>query len=198
MKPYTVIFIGPQGSGKGTQVSILREILGQKAPEHDILNIQTGDLFRAITAKQETFAEKKIVSSLSAGVLQPDFLTYVLWGQEMIKNLDPNKHLLIDGFPRTLAQAKTLDGAFGFFERDIVHVINLDTPEEVVRKRMFERARNDDTAESIESRLEWYREETIPVINYYKEKKDVFVHNIDGTVPIEDVTTQILTALKLN
>lgn len=198
MKPYTIIFVGPQGSGKGTQVSILEEVLSKNTPDREILNIQTGNLFRAITDKQETFAEKKIVSSLKEGILQPDFLTYVLWGQEMIKNLDPEKHLLIDGFPRTLQQAKTLDGAFDFFERNSIHIINLDTPEEVVRKRMFERARNDDTAESIESRLRWYREETIPVINYYKERKDTFVHNIDGTVSIEDVHQQILTALKLN
>ena len=197
MKPYTVIFIGPQGSGKGTQIEKLDTVLHEKDPVRRLVDIQTGRRFRAMAAKLETFAERKVAKSLDSGELQPDFLTYVLWGQAMLDQLDAKSHVLVDGFPRTLTQAKVLDEALEFFERKEVQIINLDTPEAVVRKRMFERARNDDTAESIEERLRWYREDTIPVINFYKERKDTFVHNIDGTVSIEDVHTQILSALKL-
>jgi len=197
MKPYTVIFIGPQGSGKGTQIEKLDEVLTQRDPLRRLVDIQTGRRFRALAAKHETFAERKIAKTLDSGALQPDFLTYILWGQAMLDQLDPKSHTLIDGFPRTLIQAEVLEDALVFFEREELHIINLDTPEEVVRKRMIERAREDDTAESIETRLQWYREDTIPVINYYKERKNTFVHNIDGTVTIDEVHEQILSALKL-
>ena len=115
----------------------------------------------------------------------------------MLDQLDAKSHLLIDGFPRTVPQAEVLDDALAFFERDMLHVINLDTPEEVVRKRMYERARADDTDESIEERLRWYREETLPVLDYYRVRPDTEVHDLEGTDTIEGVHAQILTALKL-
>ncbi|USN87498.1 MAG: nucleoside monophosphate kinase [Candidatus Nomurabacteria bacterium] len=198
MEPLTLIFIGPQGSGKGTQISKIKSVITKLDPNRKLLDIQTGRLFRTLTDKQDTFAQRKIKTSLSAGVLQPDFLTYVLWGQEMLQELDPDSHLLIDGFPRTVAQAKTLAGAFEFFERKNIHLINLDTPEDIVKERMKSRARADDTPESIESRLRWYREHVLPVIEYYREASNVTVHDIKGDESIEDVHKQVMFALKLN
>ncbi|MCA9354723.1 MAG: nucleoside monophosphate kinase [Candidatus Kaiserbacteria bacterium] len=197
MQPTTVIFIGPQGSGKGTQIELLYKVMTEKDPARRVVDIQTGRRFRALAAKHETFAERKINATLDSGVLQPDFLTHVLWGQAMLDQLDAKSHLLIDGFPRTVPQAEVLDDALAFFERDMLHVINLDTPEEVVRKRMYERARADDTDESIEERLRWYREETLPVLDYYRVRPDTEVHDLEGTDTIEGVHAQILTALKL-
>ena len=198
MEPTTVIFIGPQGSGKGTQIERLYKVMTEKDPARRIVDIQTGRRFRALAAKHETFAERKINNTLDTGVLQPDFLTHILWGQAMLDQLDPKSHLLIDGFPRTVTQAEVLEDAFDFFERDSLHVINLDTPEEVVRSRMQGRARADDTTESIEARLKWYREDTLPVLDYYRVRPDTFVYDIEGTASIDDVHSQILTALKLN
>lgn len=197
MEALTVIFIGPQGSGKGTQIDKVRSIISQLDNERKLLEIQTGRLFRAMTARADTFAKSKVTNTLSQGILQPDFLTFVLWGQEMLNELDPSSHLLIDGFPRTVSQAQVLDGAFTFFERPLIQVINLDTPEEIVRERMLGRARADDTPEAIESRLRWYREDTLPVLEYYRQKDNVLVHDIDGSSSIESVHEQILTALKL-
>ncbi len=197
MEALTVIFIGPQGSGKGTQIDKVRSIISQLDNERKLLEIQTGRLFRAMTARADTFAKSKVTNTLSQGILQPDFLTFVLWGQEMLNELDPSSHLLIDGFPRTVSQAQVLDGAFTFFERPLIQVINLDTPEEIVRERMLGRARADDTPESIENRLRWYREDTLPVLEYYRQKDNVLVHDIDGSSSIESVHEQILTALKL-
>jgi len=198
MQPTTIIFIGPQGSGKGTQIERLYSVIAEKDPARRVVDIQTGRRFRALAAKRETYAERKIERTLDSGALQPDFLTHILWGQAMLDQLDPKSHLLIDGFPRTVHQAEALEDAFNFFERTHIHVINLDTPEEVVRGRMQDRARNDDTSASIETRLRWYREDTLPVLDYYRVRPETTVHDIDGTDSIDDVHKQILTALNLS
>ena len=196
MQPITVIFVGPQGSGKGTQIEKLYKIISEKGPR-GIVDIQTGRRFRALAAKHETFAERKVATTLDSGELQPDFLTHILWGQAMLDQLDEKSHLLIDGFPRTVTQAQVLEEAFDFFDRESIHVINLDTPEDVVRARMVERARDDDTTESIETRLRWYREDTLPVLDYYRVRPDTTVHDLDGTDTIEGVHQQIVKALKI-
>ena len=198
MNALTVIFIGPQGSGKGTQIEKLDKTMIEKDPVRRVVDIQTGRRFRALAARSETFAEKKVAATLDSGMLQPDFLTHILWGEAMLDQLDPKSHLLIDGFPRTVGQAHVLDNALNFFERHEVHIINLDTPEEVVRERMHSRARADDTEASIEERLRWYREDTVPVIAYYKNRPNTNVHTIDGTDTIDGVHAEIITALKLD
>lgn len=195
MQPKTVIFIGPQGSGKGTQIERLKSVLESTDARRRVVDIQTGRRFRSLAAKQETFAEDKIAATLDAGTLQPDFLSAVLWGQAMVDQLDPKSHLLIDGFPRTVAQVPDLEDAFRFFERTEVEVINLVTPEEVVRARMLSRARADDTPESIEARLRWYREETLPVVEFYRARAHTIVHNIDGTLSIDAVHDAVIAAL---
>jgi adenylate kinase len=198
MNALTVIFIGPQGSGKGTQIEKLDTVMVEKDPVRRVVDIQTGRRFRSLAARSETFAEKKVADTLDTGMLQPDFLTHILWGEAMLDQLDPKSHLFIDGFPRTVTQAHVLDDALDFFERSEVHVINLNTPEEVVRARMESRARADDTHESIEERLRWYREDTVPVLNYYRARPSTIVHDLDGTDTIEGVHQQILKALNLS
>ena len=193
----TVIFIGPQGSGKGTQIAKLKDVLEAGDTRRRVVDIQTGRRFRALAAKQETFAEEKVARTLTSGALQPDFLVAVLWGQAMVDQLDEKSHLLIDGFPRTVGQIPDLDDAFKFFERGHIDVINLETPESIVRERMEGRAREDDTAESIEERLRWYREDTLPVLESYRQRQNATVHDLDGTDSIDGVHQQILKALAL-
>lgn len=196
MDTRTIIFIGPQGSGKGTQIEKLKTILESK-DRRRVVDIQTGRRFRSLAAKQETFAEDKIAETLDTGILQPDFLVSVLWGQAMVDQLDPKSHLLVDGFPRTVGQIPDLEDAFRFFERGQVDIINLETPEEVVRERMHARARKDDTDDSIEERLRWYRKETVPVLDYYRKRPNTKVHDLDGTDSIDGVHNQILKALDI-
>jgi adenylate kinase len=197
MRALTVIFIGPQGSGKGTQIEKLDSVMVEKDPVRRVVDIQTGRRFRSLAARSETFAEKKVAATLDTGMLQPDFLTHIMWGEAMLDQLDPKSHLFIDGFPRTVTQAHVLDDALSFFERNEIHIINLETPEDVVRARMEGRARADDTAQSIEERLRWYREDTVPVLGYYRVRPNTIVHDIDGMDTIEGVHQQILKALNL-
>lgn len=198
MTPKTVIFIGPQGSGKGTQIEKLDQILKEKDPTRRVVDIQTGRRFRALAAKGEGYTEKHVQATLPTGMLQPLFLSTVLWGDAMREHVDDKCHLLIDGFPRVVNEAKVLESALSFYKREPLDIINLDTPEAVVRARMIDRARADDTEESIEERLRWYREETLPVVKYYRERKNTVVHDIDGTASIEDVHRAIAESLQLN
>ncbi len=198
MQPLTIIFIGPQGSGKGTQIEKLDIVLNKKDPTRQTLDIQTGRRFRALAMRGEGYTEDHVSATLDSGVLQPLFLSVVLWGDAMREHLNPDCHVLIDGFPRTVAEAIVLESALSFYKRDSVIIINLDTPEEIVRKRMEGRARKDDTKASIEARLEWYRNETLPVIDYYRKRNNTIVFDIKGTDSIDGVHQQILNVLGLN
>ncbi len=193
----TVIFIGPQGSGKGTQIEKLKSVL-EGRDRRRVVDIQTGRRFRALAATQETFAEDKIALTLNTGVLQPDFITTVLWGRAMMDQLDDKSHLLIDGFPRTVGQIPDLEDAFHFFGRTTIEIINLQTPEDLVRERIHSRARADDTEHSVEERLRWYREDTLPVLDYFRNRLHTVVHDLDGTDTIDGVHAQIIAALKIS
>ncbi len=194
---FTVIFIGPQGSGKGTQIDKLDALLSKLDPTNRVVDIQTGRRFRAMAAQSEGYTEERINETLDSGILQPLFLSVHLWGDAMRTHLDEKCHLLIDGFPRVVAEATVLESALAFYKRKSLYVINLDTPEEVVRGRMMGRARKDDTPASIEARLAWYRGETLPVVQYYRNRPDTTVIDIDGLDSIDGVHGQICRALNL-
>lgn len=195
MNPHTILFVGPQGSGKGTQIQKLHQVFSEKDKERRVVDIQTGRRFRALSVKGEGYTEAHVAKTLDSGVLQPLFLSVVLWGDAMREHLDPDCHVLIDGFPRTIAEAIVMESALTFYKRNEITLVNLDTPEEVVETRMRQRARTDDTDASIEARLAWYREETLPVIEYYRSREKTRVVDIDGTKDIEGVHKEIVDAL---
>jgi adenylate kinase len=198
MDTKTIIFVGPQGSGKGTQIERLDAVLTALDPTRRVVDIQTGRRFRAMAAQSEGYTEEHVNETLDTGILQPLFLSVHLWSDAMRTHLDDTCHCLIDGFPRTVPEAVVLESALSFYKRTSLQVINLNTPEEIVRSRMVSRARPDDTVESIEARLSWYRTETLPVVNYYRARPNTVVHDIDGTDTIDGVHAQILTALGLS
>lgn len=197
MQTYTIIFVGPQGSGKGTQIEMLSKFLKAHNPTRRVIDVQTGRRFRALAMKGEGFTEKKVHETLDTGALQPLFLSVMLWSDAFHQHLDPEAHLLIDGFPRTIHEAEVLESALAFYRRDHLIVIDLVTEEAVVRERMIKRARKDDTNASIEARLAWYREETLPVLDYYRTRPNTSVIDCNGSDTILGVHTQILQALSL-
>lgn len=197
MQPKTIIFVGPQGSGKGTQIELLSKVLKEKDPTRRVVDIQTGRRFRALAAKGEGYTERTMHETLDTGVLQPLFLSVVLWGDAFHHHVDPDCHVLIDGFPRTVNEAKVLESALAFYNRESVTIINLETSEATVRERMAHRARPDDTPESIEARLTWYREETVPVLTYYRNRAETEVVDCDGIQSIQEVHEQILHNINL-
>ncbi|MFT7507713.1 MAG: adenylate kinase [Acidimicrobiales bacterium] len=186
MKPLTVIFIGPQGSGKGTQVAYLTEYLNEMSPDHEVVNIETGKGFRNLT-QTDTYTARRVKEIIAEGGLIPNFLTKSFVIKYLIKNLTPDSHITMDGFPRNLGQVQFIDDLMAFYKREGLSIIYLDTPEDVVRARMHGRQRSDDTDELIDERLRLYREQTEPIISKYEQRDDVTFIHIDGTKPIDEV-----------
>ena len=195
--PYTIIFIGPQGSGKGTQIELLARVLKEKDPTNRVVDIQTGRRFRALAAKMEGYTERRVHETLDSGMLQPLFLSAMLWGDAFHQHVDPECHVLIDGFPRTVHEAHVLESALSFYKRNHLIVLNLSADEAIVRERMIKRARKDDTETSIEARLQWYREETVPVLAYFRNRAQTTVIDCDGTKSIGEVHSEVLSLLGL-
>ncbi len=195
MKPQTVIFIGPQGSGKGTQIERLDAHLRAADPAVKVVEIQSGRRFRSFARIESGYTAEHIAGTIDTGMLQPLFLSVALWGQDFVQQVDDKCHLLIDGFPRNVPEAVVLDTAFQLYKRTPVSIVFLDTPEPVVRERMMSRARADDTPDSIEARLTWYREKTLPVVEFYRVRPDTKIITIDGTKTIDEVSAAVLAGL---
>lgn len=195
MKPQTVIFMGPQGSGKGTQRDALKAYLAEHDPARDIVSMQTGRRFRDLM-ERESYTGAKTIKNMEAGVLHPLFLSVTLWGMEMIEQLDDASHALIDGFPRRIEEAKLLEEAFTFYDREHITVAFIDTPEDVVRERMAARNRMDDTPEQIDERLAAYQRDTVPILEYYQERANTNFIRLDGTKSIEDIHHDVVASLE--
>ena len=190
MQTQTVIFLGPQGSGKGTQVDNLIAELGAE----NVVDGQTGRGFRAL--KEGTgYTAARIGELLDAGQLVPDFHTYAIVVEELKARLSEDSHVTFDGFPRNVTQAQFLDEVLAFYNRSTISVVYLDTREAVVRERMMGRGRSDDTEESINERLRLYKEQTEPILSYYRERPDTNFIRVDGAGTMEQVFNDIKTGL---
>lgn len=196
MIPHTIIFIGPQGSGKGTQVALLLSHLKEHDPSRKIVEIQTGKGFREL-AEKGSYTSLRIKNLLEHGNLVPDFLTESIVINQLINDLTSESHIIMDGFPRNLPQAEFVDDLLAFYLREQISVVYLDTPEEVVRKRMLARGRSDDTESSINERLRLYREMTEPLLGHYKHRPQTKFIAVDGSGTVEEVQSAILAGLSL-
>ncbi len=161
-----IIFLGPTGTGKGTQAKFISKLL-------KIKHIETGAIFRK-ESKKNIFIKKL----LGQGRLIPNKITINIVNNE-IRN---KKNFILDGFPRTLVQANVLK-----FKPDLVLFIK--TSKENLVKRLLLRKREDDTKKNIEERYHLYLKKTSPVIKYYK-KKNVLV-TVNGNPSIKEVSRNI-------
>ncbi|OHA21529.1 MAG: hypothetical protein A2849_03850 [Candidatus Taylorbacteria bacterium RIFCSPHIGHO2_01_FULL_51_15] len=196
MTPCTFIFAGPSGSGKGTQVDLLKAYLKHNTPEIPEFSSYTGDGFRALM-NGDTLAAHLAKEIQNAGLLQPEFLAIYLWADNFIKNVTGKEHLFIDGSPRKPAEAIVLDSAMEFYKREPVHIIDVVVSDAETRRRLLLRARHDDTNEGIDRRLAWYKTEVVPAIEYLKKQPRYRFHRINGEQAPEQVHRDILKALVL-
>ena len=175
-----IILLGPPGSGKGTQGSRLAEHLG-------IPKISTGELLRQ-AVKDGTELGRRAASFMERGLLVPDDVILGLIG-EVLRSGTAAHGVIMDGFPRTTAQAQAVDGLLDARGVHVDHVIVLEVPEEELVTRMMGRARlegrADDTPEAIRKRFAVYREQTAPLIAYYEEQH--VVRPVIGTGSIEEI-----------
>ncbi len=181
-----IILFGPPGAGKGTQA--------KKIVDHyNIPHLSTGNIFR-YNIKNETELGKKVKSIMDAGKLVPDETVVELVVDELQNDKYDNGYIL-DGFPRTVPQAKALDQFLAENSTSIDTFITLTVPEEELVQRILSRGegRSDDTPEKVRTRLEVYRNETEPVLNYYKEKG--MVTEVDGVGTIDEIFERIKEVL---
>ena len=190
MKPLEVlIFLGPPGSGKGTQAEILTEKL-------NYLHISVGDLLRE-NISNNTELGKQATSYVNSGELVPDALIIELVNSSIQDLQNKNlqfKGVILDGFPRTINQAISLDNKIKDLGSIIKAVIYLDISDNKIISRLQNRGRNDDKPELIKNRLNVYRKQTEPLLGFYSEKK--LLETINGDQALEGVNNNILNVLR--
>jgi adenylate kinase len=188
-----VVLLGPPGAGKGTQAQIIAERLGVPA-------ISTGDIFRAnVSGKTELGQKAKVY--MDAGNLVPDEIT-VAMVKDRLAETDAKGGFLLDGFPRTIAQAEQLRESLADLGQALDGVLELVVDEDELVRRLSGRRmlvdgemiqRDDDRPETVRHRLHVYREQTAPLSGFYESEG--LLSRIDAIGEIEEVTDRAMQAL---
>ena len=184
-----LVLFGPPGAGKGTQANFLKE-------KYNLVHISTGDVFR-FNIKNETALGMLAKSFIDKGELVPDQVTIDMLNAEVEKNADANG-FIFDGFPRTNAQAESLDKLMEAKDSQINAMIALEVDDEILVGRLLERGktsgRPDDADESIiRNRITEYYNKTAILKDYYNAQDKYF--GVDGVGSIEDITVRLSTAI---
>ena len=195
MIPQTFIFIGKSGSGKGTQIDLLKKYISDLDPSIDTHSFVMGDVFRTFM-RGEGYAQETIKKIASEGRLVPDLIANSMFVSNLLNNLKSNDHLYIDGIPRSPLQAEAIIEIIKFYNRSNPIIINIEVSDEEVKRRMILRARADDTQEAISERLKYYNENVTPALLVLKEKSDFIYLEINGERTIEEIHTDIVEQLK--
>jgi adenylate kinase len=184
------LIFGPPGSGKGTQAAHVER-------EFKLSHLSTGDILRAEVARGSDIG-REAERIMSAGDLVPDDLIIRIV-QGILRDPDVSSEVLLDGFPRTLEQAKALDEMLATEGHKVDFVIAFKVPEEMLIQRLLHRAkvegRADDTREAITERMHEYRSLTARVLDHYRTAA-VKVHEIDGVGEIDEIFDRIRQALQ--
>ena len=184
-----ILLLGPQGSGKGTQA---RRI----ADEYDVPHIATGDMLRA-TIAADTPLGRQLKPILDSGQLVSDELMIQII-RNRLEEVDTEGGFVLDGFPRTWAQAQALDRMLKEIGRDLDVVFELQIDDEVSKERLLRRARDegrtDDTPDVIAERLETYHRETEPLVEHYRTRGNLV--GIHGERTVDEVFSEIQEALE--
>ena len=176
MKNLRLVILGRQGSGKGTQCLRLSEL-------YRTIHISTGDMLRAAVETQTELGKKaKII--MDAGDLVPDEIINGIVAERIGMSDVLESGFILDGYPRTSAQAQALEEELFSSGLSLDLAINLEVPVKDVTQRMLDRSRADDTEEAIKRRLEIYENETAPLLEWFEERNNLIV--VDG-LGTEDV-----------
>jgi adenylate kinase len=193
MEAQTFVFFGQVGSGKGTQVEFLVEDL-KKRDGRECVQTSTGNEYRKLI-ESGSYTGTLVKDSITRGELQPNFLTNAIFTNILAASLSPEKHLIADGYPRTIVQSQTFEAMMKFFKRENVKIIYIEVGKEEAMKRNLKRGRHDDTNEGIAKRFDEYINNVIPAMNYFKDKKGYKIYTINGEQSRENVHKDIIKAL---
>ncbi len=178
-----IILFGAPGVGKGTQAVLLAERL-------NIAHLSTGDALRQ-AIKNGTEVGKLAKRYVDAGDLVPDeVVTRIV--EETLALPQYGAGVILDGFPRSVAQAEALDTILAQHKKEITHVINIGVDNEEIISRLLMRGRKDDTEQIIRHRMNVYSTETAPLLDYYGRLNGTLKH-IDGNADVEEVYNRIRT-----
>ncbi len=181
-----IILFGPPGAGKGTQAKLIQEKYG-------IPQLSTGEMFRA-AIKNETDLGKRVKSIMESGELVPDQTVVDLVAETLIDPKYDNGYIL-DGFPRTIAQAEAFDRILEENGNELDTFISLEVEDDELIKRIMARGegRSDDTPEKVKVRLEVYNNETAPVKNYYEQQGKLSI--VNGLGSIDEIFERLTSLL---
>jgi len=184
-----IVMLGPPGVGKGTQAVLLAQAKG-------IPHISTGEMMRETVASGSSLG-MRIKEYLDRGELVPDEVMIDVM-RERLARPDCANGFVLDGFPRTVAQAEALDVLLAELNMRLTHVVDLSVPENVLLERISKRAmsgtrRSDDNPEVAKRRLEVYRMQTAPVGEYYLKQGNVI--RIESLAGVSEVQAEILRAI---
>lgn len=185
-----LILFGPPGAGKGTQAQFIVD-------RYNVVQLSTGDMLRAAVAAGTELGQKA-KAIMDAGELVADDLIIGIIG-DRIGEPDCANGFILDGFPRTLAQAEGLSGLLAEKNLSLDAVVEIRVPDEELFARIEKRAaesggtRADDNAETLKNRLKVYNDQTAPVLGYYEKKN--MVDTVDGLKAIDEVTADIVNVL---
>ena len=184
-----IVLMGAPGAGKGTQA----KLLGQKL---SLPQVATGDLFRA-NLKNKTELGRLAKTYMDKGELVPDEVT-VAMVKDRISQPDCEKGAILDGFPRTVAQANALNNLLSEFDSTIALVPHIYVDTDILVARLLKRAeiegRTDDNEETIRTRMRVYRQETAPLLEYYDQRN--LLVEVDGDRSIEAVQADLLAKVR--
>jgi len=213
MKSRNIIFLGRSGSGKGTQAELLMK-------KFSLANIDTGDILRKLTKRSDKFG-KTVLKTISHGKLVPIWLVIYCWLDQLLK-IPSKKGIIMEGSPRQLEEAKTLEEVFSWLGRENFKVVYLQTSAKEVTRRLLTRRicskcgkefslnftpnlkkcsscggklirRKDDYPKAIKNRMLFFQKKILPVINYFRKKRIVIEVNGEGSV--EEIHKRILKKL---
>ena len=176
-----LLFVGPPGAGKGTQAERVAARLG-------IAHVSTGEMFRALD--ETTDLGRRVRAIMAAGEYVSDEIVIEML-EDRIGRPDAEAGYILDGFPRTTAQAEALDEHLG--SNGLDGVVLLEAPETELVERMLGRGRSDDTEATILNRLHVYAEQTAPLLEMYGARG--LVRPVDGVGSLDEITERILRVL---
>ena len=186
MATLRLVILGRQGSGKGTQCVRLMESFG---PVH----VSTGDMLRAAVATG-TELGRQAEAIMEAGDLVPDEVMNGIVAERLSSDDVVERGVLLDGYPRTPAQAEALEEALESAGTHLDLALNLEVPIEEATRRMLDRGRADDTEEAILRRLALYETETAPLVAWF-EKRNLLI-TVDGLGPEDEVFQRLHSAVE--
>ena len=173
-----ILFLGAPGAGKGTQAELL-------CKTNSYLHLSTGELLRK-EIEMNTPLGIQVKDIINRGELVSDELVLKIVRQNLMKN---NKGWILDGYPRNLSQANSLNQVLIEINQPIEVVFYIDIPEEVLINRLLLRGRKDDTEDTIRTRVKIYKETTEPLIQYFKDLS--LLEYIDGDRDLKTVSSDI-------